>query len=445
MPPDTLTTPVDLLVFPRWIIPIVPDGTVLEDHALGVVDGRIQAILPAVDARLRLSAKEELHLSEHVVLPGLINAHGHSAMSLLRGYADDKTLMTWLNDHIWPAEATHVDASFVADGVQLALAEMICSGTTCFSDMYFFPDVTARLVSECGMRAQIAFPIFDFPTAWGSGPEEYIAKGLALRDTYQDHALVRPVFGPHAPYTVAETTLRDIARLSKELDCPVHIHVQETAEEVRNSQSQHAKTPLARLHDLGLLGPQTQCVHMTQLCDGDIELLQQHNAHVVHCPSSNMKLASGICPTKALLEAGINVALGTDSAASNNRLDMFWEMRSAALLAKLSTQDAAALPARQVLNMATIHGARALGIEIETGSLEPGKAADFIAVDLNHPGSQPVYDPISQLVYATSSDQVSHSYVAGRALLTDGVLTGLSRSSIMTAVQTWQQTIAGSS
>lgn len=441
MTADAFKTDVELLVFSRWLIPGYPEGLVLENHALAVLNGRIRAIVPAAEANSAMNATETLHLPDHIVMPGLINAHGHAAMSLLRGYADDKPLMTWLNDHIWPAEAAHVDATFVADGVLLALAEMVRGGTTCFSDMYFFPDVTAALADEYGLRAQIAFPIFDFPTVWGSGPDEYIDKGIALREEYLNHPRVQPVFGPHAPYTVAEPALQRIAELAEQLACPVHIHVQETAAEVSDSLAQYQTTPLSRLRDLGLLSAKTQCVHMTQLCEGDLQLLQEHRAHVIHCPGSNMKLASGTCPVTKFDGAGINVGLGTDSAASNNRLDMFWEMRTAALLAKLSSQDASALPAAKVVSMVTLQGARALGIEKETGSLEVGKAADFIAIDTNQPGCQPVYDPISHLVYATNSEQVSHNYVAGRCLLSDGVLTELPRSSIMAAAHKWQKHI----
>jgi 5-methylthioadenosine/S-adenosylhomocysteine deaminase len=444
---DLASLSAETIIFARWIVPVVPAGRVLEDHALAISSGRIVAIVPATEARdsLVLNAShtpEIFQLDNHILLPGLINSHGHAAMSLLRGYADDTALMTWLQDHIWPAEARHVSAPFVIDGTQLAMAEMIRSGTTCFSDMYFFPDQTARLAAAAGLRAQIAFPILDFPSAWASGPDEYLAKGAALCEAYADNPLISPVFGPHSTYTVSEAVLERIARLAADQQCAIHIHMQETAGEVDDCIDSSGLRPLELLDRVGALSSRTQCVHMTQVSDSDLDLLLQRGAQVVHCPNSNMKLASGSCPTAVLREAGVNVALGTDGAASNNSIDMFAEMRSAALLAKLSCGEASALPARQVLEMATINGARAMGMDTQTGSLEPGKAADLIAVDMHHPGSQPVYDAVSQLVYATSSHQVSHNWVAGRNLLRDGVLTELSASSIMAAAETWQTTFA---
>jgi 5-methylthioadenosine/S-adenosylhomocysteine deaminase len=436
---------IDKIIFARWIVPVIPESVVLEDHAVLVSAGVISAILPAAQVRSSSAfnaATEIIELNDHILLPGLINAHGHAAMSLLRGYADDRPLMTWLQDHIWPAEAQHVCREFVADGSRLAIAEMIRGGTTTFADMYFFPDVSAKLAQEIGIRAQIAFPIFDFPTIWGSGPDEYIDKGLDLYDQYRDSTLVNPVFGPHAPYTVSEPVLARIATLAEKHQCGIQIHVQETAAEITDSLNSTGLRPLDLLARAGLLSPLAQCVHTTNLNESDVTQLADHGAHVVHCPSSNMKLASGTCAVADLELAGVNTALGTDGAASNNSLDMFQEMRTAALLAKLSTGDASALPAPRALAMATINGARALGMEDSTGSLEPGKAADMIAVDTRHPGSQPVYDVISQLVYATGSHQVSHSWVAGKSVLEEGELTGLQSSSIIAAAESWRKSIS---
>jgi len=398
----------DTLIHPGWIVPVVPRGTVLENYSIALSGDRITALLPRAEA-LSIDAGLELDLPGHALLPGLVNCHGHAAMSLLRGYADDQPLMPWLEQHIWPAESAHVSADFVRDGTELAIAEMIRSGTTTFSDMYFFPDACAATAQSTGMRCQITFPIFDFPTAWARDADEYIRKGLALRDDFKHSKLVSIGFGPHAPYTVSEPNLVKVATLAAELDVAVHIHLHETSGEVLQAVEQNGERPLDTLQRLGLLGPRTQCVHMTDLGDQDISLLAATGAHVVHCPQSNMKLASGTCPVTRLLDRGVNVALGTDSAASNNDLNLFGDMQAAALLAKLQTGDATALPASEALAMATINGARALGMAELIGSLEVGKQADLIAVDLSGPETQPLYNPLSQLVYASNGSQVTHS------------------------------------
>jgi 5-methylthioadenosine/S-adenosylhomocysteine deaminase len=432
---------VDTLIFAGWIIPVIPGGQVLENHAVALSDGVISAVLPAAQAR-QMKAGEVLELPGHALLPGLINMHGHAAMSLLRGYADDYPLMPWLQDHIWPAEAQHVSAQFVRDGTDLAIAEMLRAGTTCFSDMYFFPNVVAQQSQHAGMRCQISFPVFDFATAWGTDADDYISKGLSLRDDLKHSELVKVVFGPHAPYTVNPSALKKISMLANELDLPVHIHLHETADEVKEAQQATGQRPLATLNELGLIGPRTQCVHMTELEAGEIELLAAVGAHVIHCPDSNMKLGSGRCPVSELLAAGVNVALGSDGAASNNDLSMFGEMRSAALLAKLGTGDATALPAHTALHMATMGGASAMGLQDSLGSLEPGKLADLIAVDFDQPETQPVYNPISQLVYATGPSQVTHSWVGGNAVMRDRQLTHMDLPDIMARTKTWTRTIA---
>lgn len=434
--PDT----VDTLLHPDWVVPVLPRGVVLERHSVAISGGRIAAVAPREDTA-GMTAREEVELPGQVVLPGLINCHGHAAMSLLRGYADDQPLMPWLEEHIWPAEGAHVGEEFVRDGTELAIAEMIRAGTTTYSDMYFFPNVAAAVAQAAGMRCQITFPIFDFPTAWGRDADDYIRKGLAVRDDFKHSDLVTVVFGPHAPYTVSPVNLAKVATLSAELDCVVHIHLHETAGEVLQAVEQNGQRPLDSLFELGLIGPRTQCVHMTDLGDQDIALLLQTGAHVVHCPQSNMKLASGTCPVSKLLATGVNVALGTDSAASNNNLNLFIEMQAAALLAKVSTLDAATLPASDALAMATINGARAMGLEDELGSVEAGKLADLIAVDLSGPETQPLYNPLSQLVYACNGSQVRHSWIAGRRVMTDREVTTLNRKSLNARVSQWQRRI----
>ncbi len=408
---------VDHIVHARWLLPVVPRDSLLEEHSVALSEGRIVAIAPRAELAHRFAAPAETTLAHQVLLPGLVNAHGHLAMTLLRGLADDHALMEWLQQHIWPAEARWVGEEFVRAGTRLAIAEMLASGTTCASDMYFFPDVVAATVIETGFRAQIAFPVMDHPSAWASGAEEYLAKGLQVRDDYRGNPRLSFAFGPHAPYTNGDAILARIAMLAAELDAPVQMHVHETAGEVRDAIAQHGNRPLARLAALGLLSPRFQAVHMTQVAPADLELLARERVQVIHCPSSNLKLAAGFCPVHALGGAGINVALGTDGAASNNTLDLFAEMRLAALLAKGSSGDPTALSAHAALRMATLGGAEALGLADRIGSLEPGKDADMIAVDVRRLGCQPVYDLHSALVYTGSGSAVTHAWIEGRELL----------------------------
>jgi len=438
MSPQTDT--VDTLIHPGWIVPVVPRGAVLKQFSIALTGDRISALLPRAETR-QMAAREVLELPGHAVMPGMINCHGHAAMSLLRGFADDQPLMPWLEQHIWPAETAHMNPRFVREGVELAIAEMLRCGTTTFSDMYFFPDACAEVAQRVGMRCQITFPVLDFPTAWAQHADEYISKGLSLRDDFKHSQLVNIGFGPHAPYTVSEPNMVKVATLAAELDTAVQIHLHETAGEVLQAVEANGERPLDSLHRLGLLGPRTQCVHMTDLGDQDIALLAATGAHVVHCPQSNMKLASGICPVHKLLDQGVNVALGSDSAASNNDLNLFGEMQSAALLAKLHTGDATRLPAAEALAMATINGARALGLEEQIGSLEVGKQADLIAVDLSGPETQPLYNPLSQLVYACNGSQVTHSWVAGVALMTQRELTHIDLGAVQAQAQAWRDRI----
>jgi 5-methylthioadenosine/S-adenosylhomocysteine deaminase len=434
---------VDLVIHARWIIPIVPHNRVLEDCALVIDQGNILALIPQEEAAKRYQAQQTLNLHNHVLMPGLVNAHGHAAMSLLRGYADDQPLHSWLNDHIWPAESRWVSEEFVRDGTELALAEMIKTGTTCFADMYFYPEQAAQVCLDVKIRCQLAFPIMDFPTAWGTGPDDYLSKGLSLHDTFRGNHLINVAFGPHAPYTVSDAPLQKIAMLSHEMDMPVHIHLHETAQEVSDSLAYYGKRPIQRLMDLGLLSPLAQCVHMTQIDASDIALLQQTGAHVIHCPESNLKLASGFCPSHKLLSNGINVALGTDGAASNNDLDLFSELRTAALLAKAVANDAAALDAHSALRMATLNGAKTLGLEEKIGSLQVGKSADLIAIDMGALEMQPIYNPASQLVYTHAGQRVSHVWVEGKALLIDRQLQTLNERELLGKAKWWRKQIAG--
>ncbi len=433
---------IDLLIKARWIIPVVPENRILENCALAIHEGKILAIIPAEGAEQRYHAHETINLGNHAIMPGLVNAHGHAAMSLLRGYADDHPLHTWLNDHIWPIEGRWVSEDFVRDGTDLAIAEMIKTGTTCFADMYFYPEQAAQACLDASIRCQLAFPILDFPTAWGLGPDEYLSKGLNLHDTFRSNHLINIAFGPHAPYTVSNGPLQKIAMLAHEMDMPIHIHLHETAQEISDSLKQHGCRPSQRLMDLGLLSPLTQTVHMTQIDDSDIHLLQTSGAHVVHCPESNLKLASGFCPVDRLLKAGINVAIGTDGAASNNDLDLFSEVKTAALLAKAVAGDATALSAHAALRMATLNGAKALGLDEHIGSLEIGKVADITAIDLGEIAMQPVYNPASQLVYTHSGQAVTHVWVEGKCLLKNRELQTLNEREILGKANWWRKQIA---
>ena len=433
----------ELLIHADWVLPVDAGDSTLSQHSLAVADGRIAAILPRAEAEAQIVATRTLDLPGHALIPGLVNAHTHSPMTLLRGLADDLPLMTWLNEHIWPAEGRWVDQEFVADGTRLAVLEMLRGGITCFNDMYFHAEVTARVCAEAGMRVLAGMIVVDFPTGYAADADEYLRRGLELHDHYRRHPLVRPAFAPHSTYAVSEGPLTRVRTLADELDVQVHIHLHETHDEVAQVLDRHSERPIARLDRLGLLGPQLIAVHMTQLTDAEIARLAETGAHVVHCPESNLKLASGFCPVYKLLGAGVNVALGTDGAASNNDLNLFGEMRTAALLAKGVAGLANAVPAEQALRMATLNGARALGLEAEIGSLEVGKAADIVAVDLNDPHTQPLYHPCSQLVYAASSHQVRHVWIRGQQVLHDGAPLTLDPEAIIAAARGWRERIAG--
>jgi 5-methylthioadenosine/S-adenosylhomocysteine deaminase len=432
---------VDTIIHARWIIPVEPAGVVLENHSLVIHDGRIEAIRPTATISEKFQASVEHDLQGHALIPGLVNTHTHAAMNLMRGIADDLPLKEWLEQHIWPTEAQWVSESFVHDGTQIAIAEMLRSGTTCFNDMYFFPDVTGRVAINSGIRAMIGLIIIDFPTIWAQDADEYIGKALDLHDQIKGEAMVGCCFAPHAPYTVSDQPLSRIRMLAHELNLPIHMHVHETAEEVARATSETGHRPLARLDELGLLSPDFLAVHMTQLTDDDISLVTERGVRVVHCPESNLKLASGLCPVDTLMKRGVTVALGTDGAASNDDLDMMGEMRSAALIAKVVADDASALPAHAALRMATLNGAEALGLGDITGSLETGKAADIVAIDLNRLETMPLYNPVSQIVYSASRDQVTNVWVAGRHLLKNRQLTTLDEEELIARAAQWRDKI----
>jgi 5-methylthioadenosine/S-adenosylhomocysteine deaminase len=421
MLPDSplIPQPIDQLIDARWIVPVEPAATVLDHHSLAIQDGRILAILPTAEASERFAPRQRYMLTQHILAPGLVNLHTHAAMTLLRGYADDMPLMRWLQEHIWPTESRHVSPEFVRDGTLLACWEMLSGGITCFNDMYFFPEAAAEAVLQAGMRAALGITVFEFPSAYGSGAEDYLNKGMETREKLKDAALISFCLAPHAPYTVSDRSFVRVAELAAEHDLPIHIHVHESEDEIAGSLKEHGVRPLARLHRLGLLDPRLIAVHAVHLDDAEIDLLAERGCRIAYCPTSNMKLASGLAPIGKLLAAGMDVGFGSDGAASNNRLDLLQEMRHGALLAKLAARDAACLPAHQALHMATLAGAKALGLASDIGSLQPGKAADLFAMRLDEWDMQPCYDPVSHMVYTAGRDKITHVWVNGALRVTD--------------------------
>lgn len=434
------TLAIDTLIEARWIVPVDPPNKTLTDHTIAIQDGKIIAILPTSDALSRFSPRHHFVLNHHLVIPGLINAHTHAAMTLMRGIADDLPLLEWLKECIWPIERQWVGTDFVLAGTMLACAEMLKGGITCFNDMYFFPEKAVEASVQSGIRAAIGLISIEFPTAYASDANDYLAKGLALRDQYLDHPTLSFCLAPHAPYTVSDNTLSNIFTFANQLDLPIHMHLHETCEEIASSLDDFGIRPIERLQKLNLLGPNLIAVHMVHLTNEEINLLKLHNCNVIHCPSSNMKLASGIAPIVDLVDQSINVAIGTDGAASNNRLDMFEEMRLTALLGKVS-RGAQALPTHQILRMATLNGAIALGIEKQTGSLTVGKAADITAIDFSELTLTPCFNPLSHLIYVASREHVSHVWVNGRLLLNKGELVTLNEAELIERSQYWQNRI----
>lgn len=423
------------------MIPVEPARTVLPGHAVAMAGGRILDVLPARQALERYPGARRIELSRHVLIPGLVNLHTHAAMALLRGLADDRALMDWLQNHIWPVETRLASPDFVRDGTLLACAEMLRGGVTCFNDMYFFPEAAARAALAAGLRAALGIIVIEMPSPYAADAQDYLSKGMAMRDELRNEPLLSFCIAPHAPYTVSDRTFERIAMLQGELDLPLHIHLHETEDEIRQSLVRHGVRPLARLRCLGLVDASLIAVHALHLTDEEGALLAQAGCHIAHCPSSNLKLASGLHPPSRLLTLGVNVGLGTDGAASNNRLDLFSEMRLAALLAKGTSGDPTALPAHAALEMATIRGARALGLDGHIGSLVPGKAADLVAVDFASLELAPCYDPASHLVYAAGREHVTHVWVGGEPVVEEGRLTRLDARELAAKAAYWKDRV----
>ena len=435
--------PCDLLIEAGHVVPMDRPGAVLDAHAVAVRDGVIVAVLPTAEARARFAPKDTVSRPDAALIPGLVNAHTHNPMTLMRGVADDMPLMRWLQQHIWPIEGAIMGPEYVADGVTLAIAEMLRGGTTCCNENYFFPDVQAATYKRYGFRARVGLPVIDFPTTWAKSDDEYFDRACDVHDQWRHDALVSTTFAPHAPYTVSDASFERIRMLADQLDVPVHLHTHETAQEVVESQQKHGQRPLARLDRLGLVNDRLIAVHMTQLTDAEIALCAERGVSVAHCPESNLKLASGFCPVGKLLKAGVNVAIGTDGCASNNDLDMLGETRTAALLAKAVAEDAAALDAFSALRAATLGGAKAMGLDDRIGSIEPGKQADLALIDLSALETQPLHHILSQLVYATGRQQVTDVWIAGRAKLRDRILVDMDLDAILANAKQWRVRIGG--
>ena len=432
---------IDLLLDASWVIPVKPAGCVLNNHAIAVCDGKIVALGTLQEMNAKFIPKEKVHLNGHALVPGFVNAHTHAPMTLFRGIADDIPLHDWLTKHIWPLEAKFLNEEFVRSGARLAVVEMLQGGTTCFNDMYFFPNIVGEVVSLAGMRAVLGLIVMKIPTIWAKDTTSYLSKGLEVHDAFSDNPMITTALAPHAPYTVDEAVLEQIKELSTQFDLPVHIHVHETQQEIAEAVNKTGERPLATLNRLGLVNKRLAAVHMTQLLSEEIEMLACSGASVLHCPESNLKLASGICPAPQLRAAGINVAIGTDGAASNNDLDMLGEMRTAAFLGKLKANNPIANSATEILHMATLGGACSLGLENQIGSLEQGKAADIVAIDLRGPDTQPVYNPISQIVYTATRGHVQDVWVAGHRVLQKGNLKTIDVMEVISETKTWQKHI----
>jgi 5-methylthioadenosine/S-adenosylhomocysteine deaminase len=435
----------DSLIAPRWCVPVQPAGVVLEDHAVVVAEGRIEAILPVAEAKQRYQPGITVDRPDHVLIPGLVNAHTHAAMTLLRGYADDMPLESWLREGVWPAERRFASAEMVRDGTELAIAEMLRGGITCFSDQYFFPEIVAETAVDLHMRAVVGTPAVEFPTAWAESAREYLEKGADLvHDPYADHPLISTCFAPHTTSALSDESLTELRVLADQLDVPIQIHLHETEVEIRDAERSNGMRPLERLEQLGLFNSSLLAVHAVHVSPTEIERMAAAGVAVAHCPRSNLKLASGVAPIAEFLNAGVVVGIGTDGAASNNVLDLLSELQTAALIAKVARRDAAAVTATTALHMATLGSARALRRDHETGSIETGKWADLACIDLLRCHSQPVYDPVSQIVYAARADQVTDVWVAGRPQLEDGRLIGIDTEALLGRTREWQARIAAS-
>ena len=433
----------DLVVSPRLLLPVAPRNEALKNMSVAIRSGAIVGLGDRTEVLARNPGAHHLELAHQALMPGLVNAHGHLAMTLLRGLGESESLDDWLNKTIWPLEARWMDEDFVRDGTRLAVAEMVATGTTTASDMYYFPETAALACREAGFRLQSTFPLIEIPNAYSADFDECLTKGLALHDRFRDDGLVTTCFGPHSAYTVAPERLRRVAVLADEIDADVHIHLHETEDEVAGALRSESGTWIRVLDEIGLLTERLQAVHMTAVSDAEIELVSERGVRIVHCPHSNMKLASGICPVTKFLAAGATVGLGTDGAASNNALDLFAEARLAALLAKSANADPTVLPAKEILALATLGGARAIGLDDRIGSIEVGKRADLVAVDLDHPAMQPLNDPHATLVHSDAGARVTHTFIDGQCVYEHGAWNTLDIDEVLARAESWRARLKG--
>ena len=428
---------IDTLILGRWVLPIAPQNIILENHAVAIDKDKIIEVLPIDDAKQKFKAKNIVDRSKHVVMPGLVNTHCHSMMTIFRGLADDLPLMDWLNNHVWPAENDVMCAQSIKDGTRLAIAEMLRSGTTCYNDHYFFPLEAAEVTIETGIRGCIGLEFMNVPTTWAKDEKTYYQKALHAFQNKPENDLINWLVAPGHPFTNSDESLLLAKKLADDNNLRMHMHVHESRPELEMELAAHNKHPLQRLKDLDLLNERFLAVHMVHLNDEEIAMCAELGVHIAHCPESNLKLASGLPPIKKYMDAGINVSIGTDGACSNNDLDMFGEMRTASFIGKAISGDSTALSAPAMLEMATLNGAKALGLEDQIGSLEAGKSADVIAIDMDYLNTQPLYNPMSQLVYSLNSQQVSDVWVAGNLLLSAGKFTRLDVNKIIADANQW--------
>jgi 5-methylthioadenosine/S-adenosylhomocysteine deaminase len=425
---------IDTLLSARWIIPIEPAGLVLEAHSLAIHQGRILALLPTAQAKQRFSAAAEIERPAHALLPGFVNAHTHAASSLLNGAVSHgvgggASFEHWSHS-IRLLQQRWVDAEYVRDGTELAIAAALKSGTTCFADQHLFPEVVAQTAAEARMRVCVGLPVQDTPSVWAGSASECLDKGFGLRDEYRDDPLITTVLAPVEPAALSDETLDRVRRLADELELPICMHVNE---------SRGSAPSLERLEQLGLLSPLLAAVHMVKLDSADVERVAAAGASVIHCPQSNLKHGSGLCPVPLFKDRGVNVALGSGGVSNN---DLLAELRSAALIASSMFPTATPVEAHEWLQTATLNGARALGLAEGIGSLVPGKWADLCCIDLAHPNTQPTYDPAAQIVFAASREQVSDVWVAGRMLVRDRELTHLDTAAVLNRAELWRARIA---
>lgn len=425
-----MKTTADLLLTGAYVMPMDEGQRVIIDGGVAIAGDTILAVGESADLRQRYPEARLLDTPHGLIMPGLVNVHTHAAMALFRGLADDLPLMDWLQNYIFPVEAT-LTGGMVYQGTQLSIAEMIKSGTTTFCDMYLFAGDVARAAEDAGMRAYIGEVIYDFPSPSYGTLENGYACTRELCARYRNHPLITATVDPHAVYTCSPDLLTRLGEIAGEEDALYVIHLAENAEEVRTCLERYDLHPVEHLHSLGLLGPQVVADHCVMLTETEIALLARHDVKVAHCPESNLKLASGIAPVVQMLEAGICVGLGTDGSASNNDVDMFGEMNTAAKLQKVAQMDPAVMSAATTLYAATMGGARVLGAGERIGSLEPGKKADCIVLDLNQPHLTPMYNPVSHLVYAARGGDVLHSIINGRVVMENRCLLTLDEGEVL--------------